>query len=181
MIEQHKPSFDKAIEHLEKEISTLRTGRATPALVEDIKVDSYGMMQPLKSVASITVQDAKTILVSPWDKTVVPAIDSALRKSDIGLNPVNDGVVLRIPLPELTHDRRQDLIKVLHNKLEQARITVRKIREDVRNELDKLEKLKEISEDDRYVAQEGLEKMVKSFNAQVKEIGEKKEKEINTI
>lgn len=181
LIETYRESFEKAIDHLEAEISTLRTGRATPALVEGIMVDAYNMKQPLKAVASITVQDAKNILVEPWDKTIIQAVENAIRNSDVGVNPVGDGAVIRIPLPELTQDRRIDLIKILHKKLEACRITIRKIREEVRNDIDKAEKAKEIGEDDRYVHQEEVEKMVKEYNLKAKEIGEKKEIEINTI
>ncbi|MFA7244607.1 MAG: ribosome recycling factor [Candidatus Magasanikbacteria bacterium] len=173
--------FDKAIEFLKQDISNLRTGRATPALVEDISVEAYGTRQPLKAVASISVADAKTINVEPWDKSLTLAVETAIRNSDIGINPVNDGKLIRLPLPELNAERRQELIKVLHKKLEQSRISLRKIREDVRTEIDKLEKAKAISEDDKFIEQEDLEKIVKDYNDKVKEIGEEKEREITTI
>lgn len=181
IVDQNKEEFNKAIEHLKHDISSLRTGRATPALVEDVQVEAYGVKQPLKAVASISVQDAKTLVVSPWDKSVLQAIESAIRLSPIGLNPVNDGKIIRLPLPELSQERRQDLIKVLHQKLELSRVAVRQIREDVRKEIDSQEKNKEISEDDKYKFQDDLEKLVKEFNDKIKLVGEDKEKEINTI
>lgn len=181
IVDQNKEEFNKATEHLKHDISSLRTGRATPALVEDVQVEAYGVKQPLKAVASISVQDAKTLVVSPWDKSVLQAIESAIRLSPIGLNPVNDGKIIRLPLPELSQERRQDLIKVLHQKLEASRVAVRQIREDVRKEIDNQEKNKEISEDDKYKFQDDLEKLVKEFNDKIKLVGEEKEKEITTI
>ncbi len=181
MIENFREDFEKAFDHLVSEVATLRIGRATPGLVEGIIVDAYNMKQPIRSVATITIQDAKNILVEPWDKSIAQAVETAIRNSDIGVNPVSNGVIIRIPLPDLTQDRRTDLIKVLHKKLEASRIAVRQIREDVRNEIEKAEKRKELSEDDRYVHQEELEALVKEYNLKIKALGEKKEIEINTI
>jgi len=181
IVQQQKEHFAKSIEHLKSEISGLRTGRATPALVEDISVEAYDVRQPLKSLAAITVADAKTLNVDPWDKSLLQAIETAIATSDIGINPVNDGKLIRLPLPDLTTERRQDLIKVLHTKLEQARISIRKIREEARNQIEKQEKEKNISEDERFTLQDDLEKMVKDYNENVKAIGEEKEKEINTV
>ncbi|MBP9760835.1 MAG: ribosome recycling factor [Candidatus Magasanikbacteria bacterium] len=177
----NKEQFDKSIEFLKQDISSLRTGRATPALVEDIVVEAYGSKQPLHTVASINVADARTLNISPWDKSLMQAVEEGIRKSDIGINPVNDGTVIRLPLPELTAERRNDLIKILHKKLEEAKIAIRKIREELRTDIDKQEKAKEISEDDKYNMQDDIEEMVKSYNEKIKQIGEEKEKEINTI
>lgn len=181
VITTSKEQFEKAIDHLRNEIASLRTGRATPALVEDIMVEAYGTKQALKAVASITVADAKTINVDPWDKGLIQAVETAIQHSNVGINPVNDGKLIRLPLPELTADRRQELVKVLHQKLEAARIAIRKIREDVRNEIDKQEKDKAISEDEKYHLQDELEKIVKEYNETVKTIGDEKEKEVTTI
>lgn len=180
-VEQHKEQFDKAIEHLKQDISSLRTGRATPALVEDITIEAYGTRQPVKALASISVSDAKTLLIDPWDKSVIQAIDTGIRASDLGINPVNDGKVIRLPLPELTTERRQELIKVLHTKLEQARIAIRKIREDVRTLIDKAEKNKEFSEDEKFTLQDELDATVKEYNDRIKVTGDEKEKEILTV
>ena len=181
LVDNSKERFEKAIDHLKGEIATLRTGRATPALVEDIMVEAYGTMQSLKAVASISVADAKTINVDPWDKSLMQPVETAIRNSDLGINPVNDGTLIRLPLPDLTSERRADLIKLLHKKMEDARIAVRKIREEVRSDIDKAEKAKEISEDEKFTLQDDLEAVVKEFNTSIKEIGEAKEKEINTI
>jgi len=177
----YQENFDKTIEHLKSEISSLRTGRATPAIVEDLPVEAYGTKQPLKSLASISVADAKTINVQPWDKSVLQSIETSVRNSDLGLNPVNDGVLIRLILPDLTTDRRSELIKVLHNKLEQARIAIRKIREEARDEIAKAEKDKSISEDEKYTYQESVDKIVKEYNDKIKIIGDEKEVEITTV
>lgn len=181
ILHQYKDQFGKSIEHLKNEISGLRTGRATPALVEDITVLAYGTKQQIKAVASITVADAKTITVQPWDKSILQAIESGIRNSNLGINPVNDGEMIRLILPDLTQDRRAELIKVLHQKLEAARISIRKIREEIRDEIDAAEKTKDISEDQKYGMQDDLEKMVKDYNEQIKSIGDEKEKEIQTV
>lgn len=181
LVEQRKEDFEKTITHFRQEITSLRTGRATPALVEDITVDSYGAKQPMKAVASISVQDAKTIVVDPWDKNLIQAVETAINNSQLGINPVNDGKVIRLPLPDLTQERRQELIKVLHQKIESARVAIRKIREDIRDEIDKQFKSNEIGEDDKYKLQEELDTLVKSYNEKVKAVGEDKEKEITTV
>ena len=181
IVEEYKGEFSKVTEHLKHEITGLRTGRATPALVEDIPVEAYGTRQPVKAVASISVQDAKTIAIEPWDKGLIQAIDTAIRNSQLGINPVNDGKLIRVPLPDLTQERRQELIKVLHQKLELARIGIRKVREEVREVVEQQEKDKEISEDQMYKMQEEIERLVKDYNEKIKSIGEGKETEINTI
>lgn len=181
IIDNNKEQFSRAIEHLKSEISSLRTGRATPAIVEDIPVEAYGSKQALKALASITVLDAKTLQVEPWDKSILSDLEGAIRHSQLGINPVNDGKLIRLPLPELTQDRRQELIKVLHTKLEQARISIRQVREDIKKAIDNAEKNKEIAEDERFRLNDELDKKVKEYNDQIKAIGEEKEKEITTV
>lgn len=181
ILDIHKEQFEKVLEFLKQDISGLRTGRASTAIVDSVMVEAYGSRQPLKNVASISVSDAKTLVVDPWDKSVMQAVEAAIRNSDVGINPVNDGKVIRLPLPDLTAERRQELIKVLHQKLEHARISVRKIREEVRTAIDAAEKKKEISEDEKFSEQEKLEKVVKEYNDKIKVIGDEKEKEITTI
>lgn len=181
VIQQHKDSFDKTIEFLKHEIAGLRTGRASPALVEDIPVEAYGTRQPVKAVASISVADAKTLAVEPWDKSLMQAVEVGIRNSSLGLNPANDGHMIRVILPDLTQDRRIELIKLLHQKLEIARVAVRKLREDIRKGIDTSEKNKEIGEDVKFKMQEHLEKMVKEYNEKIQGIGADKEREITTI
>ncbi len=181
IIEQYKDEFNKTLDYLKQDISSLRTGRATPALVEDIMVEAYGVKQALKTLAAISVADAKTINIEPWDKSVLQNIEIAIRNSQLGINPINDGKLIRLPLPDLTQERRIELIKVLGQKLEQARVSIRKIREELREKIDKMEKDKEITEDEKYKAFEDVDKLIKDYNEKIKEIGAEKEKEINTI
>ncbi|KKW43029.1 MAG: Ribosome-recycling factor [Candidatus Magasanikbacteria bacterium GW2011_GWA2_56_11] len=181
IVQQNKAQFDAAIDHLRHDISSLRTGRATPALVEDVLIEAYGTKQPLKAVASISVADAKTLAIEPWDKSLTPAIEAGLRSSSLGISPVNDGKAIRLPLPSLTQERRAELIKVLHQKLEQARIALRKIREDIRREIDQAETDSTIGEDQKFKMNDEVEKLVKDYNEKIKTIGEEKEVEITTI
>lgn len=181
IVQTSREEFTKAIDHLRHDIATLRTGRATPAIVEDVSVEAYGTHQPLKAVASIAVLDAMTLVVEPWDKSLLGAVEAGIRKSDLGLNPVNDGKVIRIPLPTLTTERRVELVKVLHQKLEAARIATRQIREDLKAMIDLAEEEKSMSEDEKFRQYEELEKVVKEANEKIKAMGEEKEKEITTI
>lgn len=176
-----KPEFAKAVEFLKSDIAGLRTGRASTVMVEGVSVEAYGTKQPLKAVASISIADPKTLNIEPWDKSLLAAVEKGLRESNLGINPVNDGRLIRLCLPELTVERRAELIKVLHQKLEAARVAVRKTREDARALIIQSEKDNEIPEDDKFRLFDELEKMVKDFNEQIKTIGEKKEGEINTI
>ncbi len=180
-INDYKGEFDKVIEFLKHDISGLRTGRASAVLVEDIPVAAYGTKQPMKATATISVADPKTLTIEPWDKSLVGDIEKAIRDSGLGLNPINDGRMIRLCLPELTVDRRQELIKVLHQKQENARISIRREREALKDKIQDAEKNKEINEDEKYSLQDTLDKLVKDYNETIKELGEKKEQEINSI
>lgn len=180
-INEFKSDFDKTIEFLKNDIAGLRTGRASTAMVEDISVEAYGSRQPIKAVASISISDPKTLAVEPWDKSLLAAVEKGIRGSGLGINPVNDGRIIRLTLPELTTERRAELIKILHQKLEQARIATRKVREDVRSLIGAEEKGGSIGEDEKFRLQEDLEKIVKDHNEKIKTIGEQKEKEINSV
>jgi len=168
----------KTIEALNKELSSIRTGRASPALVEHIKVDYHGVLTPLIQLASISVPDPKTITIHPWDRTIINNIDKALLKSDLGLNPTNDGNNIRISLPALTEERRKDLIKIVHKRLEEARVTVRNIRREAVEELKLSEKNKEISQDQSIRATEHTQKLTDSHIDSINRIGKDKETEI---
>jgi ribosome recycling factor len=177
-INDFKGDFKQAIEFLKTDISQLRTGRATSAMVDSITVEAYGSFQPL---GTIMVADPKTITIEPWDKGMLGAIEKGVRDSGLGINPVNDGKLIRLSLPELTTERRVELTKILHQKLEAARISIRKIREDIRSLIGEEEKAKSITEDDKFRLQEDLEKIVKEYNEEIKKIGEAKEKEIQAV
>jgi ribosome recycling factor len=180
-ITEHKKDFVAVIEFLKNDLTGLRTGRASSAMVESVLVEAYGSKQPLKAVASIMVADAKTLALEPWDKSLLGAVDKGVRDSGLGVNPINDGKVIRITLPDLTSERRAELIKILHQKLEQARVSLRKVREEVREKITEQEKQKMMSEDEKFKLFEDLEKLVKEFNEEVKLIGENKEVEINKV
>ncbi|MFH1789486.1 MAG: ribosome recycling factor [bacterium] len=180
-IDSFTQEFEKSIEYLKNDISGLRTGRASAVIVDGIHVEAYGVKQPIKSVGTINVPDSKTVTIEPWDKSLMANIEKAIKESSVGINPVNNGQQIILALPDLTSERRAELIKVLHQKLENAKISVRKIREEARDQIIKSEKNKEIGEDDKFRLQEELDKKVKDYNDKIKSIGDEKEKEINQI
>ena len=181
MLTQYKPEFEAVIEHMRGELVQMRTGRATPAIVEDLMVEAYGAPMTIKGTASVNVADAKTLVIEPWDKGLLKAIEKAIQESNIGINPVVDGKVVRLVMPPMTEESRKQLVKVMKEKLEQARVSLRGVREKAREEVVGMEKEKEIGEDEKFRLLEELEKMVKDSNEKVKEIGEKKEEEINVV
>lgn len=168
----------KAVEALNNELISIRTGRATPALVEHIKIEYHGLLTPLIQLASISVPDPKTITIKPWDRSIVDNIYKAILKSDLGLNPISDGTCLRITIPPLTEERRKDLIKIIHKRLEESRIHIRNIRRDAVEELKGREKNKEISQDQSNKAVDQLQKLTDSYIETINKIGKDKEEEI---
>jgi ribosome recycling factor len=181
LVTEHRLAFDKALEHLKLELQTIRSNRAHPSLVEDVKVAAYGSTSRLKELATITVPDPRTIQVQPWDKTILKDIERSLQEANLGLSVLNDGAVLRLTLPPLTSESRQALLKVLQQKLEAGRVQVRQIRERVREHIVKAERQKEIGEDDRYRAQEDLDEVAREYVEQVNALGSRKEEEITTV
>lgn len=181
IFDAHQEGFENAVTHFESELTKLRTGRAHPGLVEGLLVDYYGTQTPLKQMASVTLPEARQILISPWDKGALASIESAVRSSDLGLNPMNDGVGVRITLPALTEERRKELVKVLNSKAEEARIAIRSIREDIWKEIQDAEKEGLIGEDDKFRGKDDLQKVVDTFNQQLETLREKKEGEILTV
>ncbi|MFA5134659.1 MAG: ribosome recycling factor [Patescibacteria group bacterium] len=181
IIEDKKLQFEKAIDHLKNELDTIRTGRANPSLVEKIPVEYYGTKTPMQQLATISIPDAKSILIQPWDKNALKEIEKAIQNSQLGLNPVNEGTFLRLPIPPLTEDRRKELSKVANQKTEESRITIRNIREDIWRTIKDQKTKGEISEDDMYLQQKELQKIVDKYNTSAKELGEEKEKEIMTL
>ncbi len=180
-VNDFKGDFTQAIEFLKTDISQLRTGRATAAMLDSITVEAYGTYQPLKATGTINVADAKTITIEPWDKGMLQAIEKGVRDSGLGINPVNDGKLIRLTLPELTSERRSELLKILNQKLEAGRISVRKVREEAREIILAEEKDKNITEDQKFKMFEDLEKMVKDYNDQIKKMGDQKEEEITKV
>jgi ribosome recycling factor len=173
--------FDSAIEHLAKDLKNLRTNRATAGLVEDIRVTAYDSNMDLKSVASITTPDARTIQIEPWDKNLVKEIEKALMSSGLGITPKVAGLVIHLNLPPMTEENRKDLVKIIGQKAEQARISIRSLREDTRTKIMQDEKAKVISEDERFDLLEQLDKAVAKVNEKIQEVATEKEKDVMEI
>lgn len=171
----------KSIQALKRDLDTIRTGRATPALVESIHVDAYDVSTPLNQVATISAPDSKLLMITPWDKTIVGNIVKAIQKSDLGLNPINDGTAIRLVIPPPTEERRKELVKVVRKRVEEAKVAVRNIRRDAVEESRKLEKDKEISQDENRRAMDKLQKLTDSFVEQATQVGQAKETEIMEV
>jgi len=181
IINQSRPEFQDAIDFLREDLSSLRTGRANPQVVEGVMVEAYGSRTELKGLASITVPDARNIVIEPWDKSILKDIEKGIQEAKLGLNPVIQGQQIRIGIPPMTEENRRALIKIMNEKLENARVSIRSVRERIRADITKAEKDKEIGEDEKYKLLEQLDKTAAGFNEQIRHIGEDKEKDIMTI
>jgi len=168
IITSKKAEFDKVLDHFKFEIGSLRTGRANPALLQTVQVESYGTKMPLEHVASITVSDAKTLTISPWDKGQIAAIEKGIQVANLGFNPSNDGNVLRITLPPLNEERRKEMVKLLGQIAEKGRIGIRNVREGIMKELKKAENDGKISKDDLQDGQKDLQAIVDKLNGEIK-------------
>ena len=168
-------------EGLRQELGTIRTGRASPALVEHLKVDYVGVPTPLNQIAGISVPEARLLVIQPWDPGSLKSIELAIQKSDLGLNPINDGRLVRLSIPPLSEERRQELTKVVHRRLEERRVAVRNLRRDALEEIKKAEKAKTISQDESRRDQELLQKMTDSYIVVAEKIAQDKEKELMQV
>jgi ribosome recycling factor len=173
--------MDRAIDALKREFTALRTGRATPSLIENISVDYYGVPTPLNQIASISAPDARAILVQPWDKGAMKEIEKSILKSDMGFNPSNDGNNITVPVPPLNTERRQDMVKLLKRKIEDGKVSIRNVRRDGQDRLRKMEKDKDISQDQSRRAQDQLQKATDGHTKAVDEVGAAKEAEIMQV
>jgi ribosome recycling factor len=171
----------KALEASQHELATIRTAKATTALLDGIKVDYYGTKVPINQVAAISVPEARLILVQPWEKNMSGEIEKALLSSDLGLNPNSDGHVIRLPIPPLTEERRKELVKVVHRLAEEGRVAVRNVRRDANDELRKAEKSGDLPQDDSKKAQDHIQELTDTYVNKVNEIMEAKEKEIMEV
>src|ERR671938_2138431 len=167
-----------AVEILGRDLQSVRTGRATPMLLDRIQVDYYGSPTPINGVANVSAPDARMVVIQPWDRGMLGAIEKAIQKSDLGINPTNDGQVIRWVLPQLTQDRRKELVKQVHQRAEEARVAVRNCRRDALDHLRKAEKDGGISTEDERRAQERLQKLTDQFVKRVDEVSKKKETEV---
>lgn len=180
-LDSHRQDFNKLLDHLKTELSALRTGRANAAILDIVQVEAYGQRMPLKGVASISLPDPRTIVIEPWDKTILKEVEKAIIEAKIGLNPINEGRLIRLPLPSLTEESRQEIIKILNQKLEQTRIAIRQLRDSIREKIIQEEKQKLMGEDQRFKLQQKLDEIAKEYNDKIKAKGEEKEREIMTI
>lgn len=178
IIKEAETRMKGAIQALEEDLTGIRTGRATPALVERLPVDYYGMPTPLMQLASISVPEPRVLLIRPFDPSTLRAIERGIQISELGLTPNNDGKAIRLTLPVLTEERRRDLVKLVHNRLEEGRVAIRNIRRDLMKDLREFQHEKLISEDDLKKGEEELQKLTDRMMAQVDVVGDRKEKEI---
>ncbi len=170
-----------AVESLQRELNTVRTGRASPSLVERLSVEYYGTPTPMQQLATIHATDARTLTIQPYDKHAMGDIEKAIQKSDLGLNPTNDGVVVRLTLPPLSEERRRDLVKVVHKKVDEAKVAVRNCRRDGHDTLREEEKAKEITADDLKRGTDRLQKLTDRYIAELDRVGQAKEQEIMSV
>lgn len=181
VVSEAEEKMKKAIEALRKDLATLRAGRATPALLDKVLVDYYGVPTPINQLANVSVPEPRSLVIQPWDKSVIAAIEKAIQKSDLGLTPNNDGTVIRLTIPQLTQERRNELVKVAKKKTEDARVVVRNVRRDANEHLKLLEKGHEVSEDEAKRAQEDVQKLTDKCIKEVDVVLEHKEQEIMEV
>jgi ribosome recycling factor len=181
ILKDSKTRMEKSVDALKSQLSKIRTGRAHPSLLDGIQVSYYGANTPLRQVANVSVEDARTLSISVFDKTLVQPVEKAIMQSDLGLNPMSAGTTIRVPLPALTEERRRDLVKVVRNEAEGARVAVRNIRRDANAELKSLLKDKEIGEDDERKAADEVQKLTDAFVKKVDEVLADKEKELMEV
>lgn len=181
VLKETEDKMQKACAALQATLMTIRTGRASPALVQHLRVEYYGSMMSLNQIATISAPEPRLLVIRPWDAAALPAIEKALLKSDLGLTPSNDGKLIRLPIPPLTEERRQELVKLVGRRVEEARVAIRNCRRDSQEDLRELEKEKLISEDEFFQARDELQKLTDKYNERVAEIGRIKEQEILEI
>jgi ribosome recycling factor len=181
LLKDAESHMQKSIHALSEDLLTIRTGRANPGLVEKLHVEYYGAPTPLQQLASISVPEPRQLLIKPFDKTTIKAIEKSIMASDLGLTPNNDGLVIRLNLPALTEDRRRDLVKHVHHRLEETRVALRNIRRDSMKDIKDFEAEKMISEDDRRHGEEEIQKLTDRFMAEIEKIGYTKEQEIMEV
>ena len=180
-INQVKPKMNEVLEKLQDDLKTVRTGKASGVLIENVIVTYYGAPTPLKNMANITTPDAFLIVIQPWDQNSLGDIEIALRNADLGFGITNDGRMVRLTLPPLTEERRHEFIKLIHQKAESARITLRNLRQGAWEEVQKEKKTGELTEDDLYQGEKDLNKLIDDYNDKIKDVIEAKEKELKTI
>lgn len=180
-LSEKEADFISALDFFKRDIATLRTGRANAAVLDNVQVEAYGVMNPLNAVANITVADARSITIAPWDKAVTKDIEKSIIEADLGLGVVNEGDKVRLTVPALTEETRKETVKKLNEKMEKARIIIRQAREEVKNSIEKAEEDKEISEDEKFRYEKEMDEYVSTKNDELKEMRDHKEKDIMDI
>ncbi|NMB81557.1 MAG: ribosome recycling factor [Ignavibacteria bacterium] len=181
VIKDARQRMDKTIEAFRSEITKIRTGKATTALLDGVKVDYYGTLSPLNQVGSVSVLDVHTISITPWDKTMVPLIEKAILSSDLGLNPISDGTNIKVPIPPLTEERRKELVKLVKKFGEESKVALRNVRRDANDHLKKMEKEKKLTEDELKEAEKETQKLTDEHIGKIDELIKHKEKEIMEV
>jgi ribosome recycling factor len=181
LMDELRGRMDKSVEALQDDLLSIRTGRASPALVEKLAVEYYGTMTPLNQMASIAVPEPRLLVIRPWDPSALADIERAILKSDLGLTPMNDGKLIRLSIPRLTEERRRELVKLVARRVEEARIAIRNLRRDALKDLQEFEKEKMISEDEFFRAKDEVQELTDEFIAKIDEIGQRKEEEVMEI
>ncbi|WP_022852186.1 ribosome recycling factor [Limisalsivibrio acetivorans] len=181
IIKDAKEKMEKTVDHLREEYKAVRTGRASISMFDNIKVDYYGAPTPLAGVATLSAPEPRLIVIQPWDPTMIPVIEKAINQSNLGLNPQNDGKLIRLPIPQLTEERRKEIVKVVKKLAEEAKVAVRNIRRDANDQLKKLEKDKEISEDDFKAYQADVQELTDENIKRLDEVLDAKEKDVMEI
>lgn len=181
VIDDAQSRMQKAMEALQRELNAVRTGRASPQLIERVTVEQYGTEMPLNQLANIAAPEARMLTITPWDKSSIAAIEKAIRKSELGLNPSNDGQMIRIAIPPLTEERRRALVKIVHGKVEEAKVAVRNIRRDAMTQAKEFKQEKLISEDDERRAEHQIQDLTNKFIGQADQIGKDKEREVMQV
>lgn len=181
IIKDLEARMEKSLKSLEKDYITIRTGRANPAILDNVYVDAYGQQMPINQVATVSCPEPRMIAIQPWDKSTLPSIEKAILKADLSLNPANDGNIIRLQIPELTEERRKELVKTVKTKCEESKVAVRNIRRDGNDSVKAMEKNKEISEDDSKTEQDSIQKLTDKYIDKLQKLAENKEKEIMSI
>lgn len=176
-----KARMQKTVDVYREDLQTIRAGRANPALLDKISVEYYGQRSPLNQVAGISVPEPRMLLIQPWDKALLPEIEKEIQVSDLGINPSNDGKVIRLVIPALTEERRKELVKIVEKNGEEAKVAIRNIRREIIDEIKKMEKNKEISEDDRFRSEDEIQEITDKYIREVDKVTESKEEELMEI
>ena len=180
-ITKYEGDFTNAIEHFKKELGNIRAGRANPSMIESVLVDAYGVKTPIIQMASVSVPDAKSMTVEPWDKNLLKEVEKAIVQADLGLGVAGESTLVRVTVPQMTEENRKDMVKIMNEKLESGKIAVRGVREKIKEEITTAEKNSDITEDDKYAYVKELEEMVGKLNKELQDLAEGKEKEIMSV